>query len=92
LTTIDNIPEFDFELMSIEDLEWLLSWAKYENPVDFLKAKRANLEWKVMSVRSLIEIKMEEKGIKDVRNSLLDRVFDKFWQQTIPELSQRQSD
>lgn len=39
-----GIPEFDFELMSIEDLEWLLSWAEYENPIDFLKAKRVNLE------------------------------------------------
>jgi hypothetical protein len=86
-----SIPEFDFELMSIEDLEWLLAWAKYENPVDFLKAKRANLEWKIMSVRGLIEIKMKESNIQDIRNLLLNRVFDKFWKQTFPELAQRQS-
>ncbi len=83
----EGIPEFDFELMSIEDLEWLLSWAKYENPVELLKTKRASPEWKEMSVRELIGIKMKEQNIKDMRNPLLDRVFDKFWQRTIPELS-----
>lgn len=83
-----GIPEFNFELMSIEDFEWLLSWATYESPTDFLKSKRANPEWKAMDVRKLVGIKMEERGIKDVRNPLLGRVFNKFWQHTIPELSQ----
>jgi hypothetical protein len=84
----EGIPAFDFELMSIEDLEWLLSWAEYENPIEFLKAKWANPAWKVMSTRELIWEKIEERNIKDIRNHLLDRVFDKFWQQTVPELSQ----
>ncbi|MDD5591437.1 MAG: hypothetical protein PHY18_05885 [Dehalococcoidales bacterium] len=83
----EGIPEFDFELMSIEDLEWLLSWAKYESPFDFLKTKWANPEWKVMNIRELIGIKIKQKGISDVRNPLLDQVFNKFWQQTLPELS-----
>ena len=87
-----NIREYDFELMSIEDLEWLLSWAEYENPVEFLKAKRSTPEWKVMSVRELIGIKMQEKEITDIRNALLDRVFEKFWQQIVPKLSEEQSD
>ena len=85
----EGIPEFDFELMSIEDLEWLLSWATHESPIDFLKAKRANPEWKAMDVRKLVEMKIKERGIKDIRNPLLDRVFNKFWQQTVPELSQK---
>jgi len=84
----EGIPAFDFELMSIEDLEWLLSWAEYENPVEFLKAKWANPQWKVMSARELIGIKIKERNIKDIRNHLLDKVFDKFWQHTVPELSQ----
>jgi len=84
----DGIPEFDFELMSIEDLELLLSWATYESPFDFLRAKRENPEWKAMDVRKLVEIKVEERGIIDVRNPLLDRVYNKFWQQIVPELSQ----
>ena len=41
-----------------------------------------------MDVRELVGIKIKERGIKDVRNPLLDRVFNKFWQQTVPELSQ----
>jgi hypothetical protein len=81
-----GIPEFDFELMSIEDLEWLLSWAKYEDPVDFLKAKKANLEWKAKSVREVVGIKIGKLGVKDVRHPLLDKVFEKFWKQAIPEL------
>jgi len=84
----EGIPEFDFELMSIEDLEWLLSWAIYESPVDFLKAKRAKLEWKAMDVRELVGIKIKERGITAIRNPVLDRIFNKFWQQTVPELSE----
>ena len=84
----EKIPEYDFELMSIEDLEWLLSRVPYESPVGFLRAKRKNPEWKDMDIRQLVEIKMKEKGITNLRDTLLDRVFDKFWQQTVPELSQ----
>ena len=83
----EGIPEFDYELMSIEDLEWLISWAIYENPVDFLKTKKSKPEWKAMDVRKLVGIKIKEKGIKDIKNHLLDKVFNKFWKQTIPELS-----
>lgn len=83
-----KIPEYDFELMSIEDLEWLLSWAPYESPVDFLRAKRKNPEWKDMDVRQLVGIKMKEKGITNLGDPLLGKVFNKFWQQTVPELSQ----
>jgi hypothetical protein len=82
----EGISEFDFELMSIEDLEWLLSWAIYESPVNFLKAKKANPEWKFKNIRELVGIRMREKGINDIRNPLLDRVFNKFWQQIVPEL------
>jgi len=84
----EGISEYEFELMSIEDLEWLLSWVMHESPIDFLRAKRENLEWKVMDVRQLVGIKMKEKGIKNLGNPLLDKVFDKFWKQTVPELSQ----
>lgn len=83
----ENIPEFSYELMSIEDFEWLLSWTHVENLVDFFKEKWANPEWVKMSVRQLIEVKIKEKKIT-VNNSLLDKVFNKFWLQTIPELPQ----
>lgn len=87
----EGIPEFNFELMSIEDLEMLLSWATYESPIDFLKSKRANPEWKAMDVRQLVGKKMEEKGIKDIRNPLLDRVSNKYWHQLVPELAREES-
>jgi len=85
----EGILEYEFELMSIEDLEWLASWAVHESPVDFLRAKRGKPEWKDMDVRQLVGMKMKEKGITDLRNPLLDKVFNKFWQQTVPELSQK---
>ena len=84
----EEIPRYDFELMSIEDLEWLLSWATYESPVDFLRSKRENPEWRDMDIRQLVGIRMKEKGITIIRNALLDKVFNRFWQQTVPELSQ----
>jgi len=84
----EEIPRYDFELMSIEDLEWLLSWATYESPVDFLRSKRENPEWRDMDIRQLVGIRMKEKGITIIRNALLDKVFNKFWRQTVPELSQ----
>lgn len=85
---LKGIQEYEFELMSIEDLEWLLSWAMYENPVDFLRSKRGNPEWKNIDVSHLVEIRMKERGIASLRNPLLDKVFDRFWRQTVPELSQ----
>jgi hypothetical protein len=72
--------------MSIEDLEWLLSWIKYESPIDFLRAKRENQEWKDADIRQVVGVKMREKGIANLGNPLLDKVFDKFWQNTVPEL------
>ncbi|MFC2013830.1 hypothetical protein ACFLU8_02995 [Chloroflexota bacterium] len=41
-----------------------------------------------MDVRGLVGIKIKERGVKDLHNPLLDRVFNKLWQQTVPELAQ----
>lgn len=81
----ERVPRYDYELMSIEDLEWLLSWAQYETPFDFLRSKRDIIEWKTKSIREVIGIKMKEKGIENLRNSLLDKVFNKFWRDIAPE-------
>jgi len=80
-----GITGYDYELMSIEDLEQLLSWAQYESPFDFLRSKRESIEWKTKSIREVIGIKMREKEIKNLRNSLLDKVFNKFWRDIVPE-------
>ena len=85
----EGVSEYQFELMSIEDLEWLMSWAIYESPVDFIREKRGNPEWKNMDIRQLVGIKMKEKGIDNLRNKLLDKVFDKFWKNLIPEFSKK---
>ena len=82
----EGTTSYDYELMSIEDLEWLLSWAQYENPFDFLRSKRQSIDWKTKSISEVIGIKMKGKGIKNLRNSLLDKVFNKFWRNIVPEL------
>ncbi|MBN2186340.1 MAG: hypothetical protein JW732_02690 [Dehalococcoidia bacterium] len=84
----EGVSEYEFELMSIEDLEWLLSWGTHESPTHFLQAKRENPQWKVIGVKQLVGIKMKEEGITNLGNPLLNKVFDKFWRQTVPELSQ----
>jgi len=81
----EGIHNYDYELMSIEDLELLLSWAQYETPFDFLRSKREIVEWKTKSIRDVIGIKMKEKEIEDLRNPLLDKVFNKFWRDIVPE-------
>ena len=58
----DGITPYYFELMSIEDLEWLLSWSKYESPEVFLSEKYENPDLKYMSVRKVIEIKIPDNG------------------------------
>ena len=89
-----EIPLYHFELMSIEDLEWLLAWANFENPIEFLKTKKANPDWKAMNVRQLIGEKAKELKIDftNVRNTLLDREFDRFWHEVTPELEKQTSD
>lgn len=82
----ENVPEFNFELMSIEDLEWLLAWSTYENPIDFLRIKWSDPETKVMSVSNLIAKRVKEKSIKGIPNRLLDRTVAKYWQEIVPEL------
>jgi len=81
-----NVPEFDFELMSIEDLEWLLAWAAYEEPVEFIQKKLANPEWKVMSTRRLIEEKATEKGVNELHNRLLEETINEYWGEIAPAL------
>lgn len=81
-----NVPEFDFELMSIEDLEWLLAWAAYEEPVEFIQKKLANPEWKVMSTSKLIEEKATEKGVNKLRNRLLKKTINEYWGEIDPAL------
>lgn len=85
----EGISGFDYELMSIEDLELLLAWTKYENMFEFLKTKMLNPEWKIMSVRGLIEKKAKEKNATNLRNPMLDKVAKHYWIDTFPELAEK---
>lgn len=82
----ENVPEFDFELMSIEDLEWLLAWATCENLPEFFHKKWSNPEWKVMSVRELIGKRAKERGVKKLKNPLLEKTINKYWKDIAPDL------
>lgn len=82
-----NVPKFDFELMSIEDLEWLLAWAAYEEPVKFMREKWSDPERKVMSPRGLIGKRAVEEGVKKLRNRLLEETINKYWKEIAPALT-----
>lgn len=88
----ENVPEFDFELMSIEDLEWLLAWSTYEEPVKFIRKKWSNPEWKVMSARRLIGKRASEEGINKLRNHLLEETINKYWKEIAPALTRSPED
>ena len=81
-----NVSEFNFELMSIEDLEWLLAWATYEDPVEFIQKKWTTPGCKAKNTRSLIEKRATEKGISKVRNRLLEETINQYWKEIDPAL------
>lgn len=87
-----NVPEFDFELMSIEDLEWLLAWATYEKPVEFIQKKLANPKWKIMSTRKLVEERAAKKGVNKLRNRFLEETINKYWREIAPALFEATED
>lgn len=88
----ENIPEFNFELMSIEDLEWLLAWSDYENVVEFIKKKWSNPESKITSARRFIGKLAAEQGINKISNHLLEETTNQYWKEIAPALNRSKKD
>jgi len=69
---------FQFELMSIEDLELLLACASHADPMELLEAKRSNDMTRGVSMRNFVARYAEENAIRDLRNPLLERTMSQY--------------
>jgi hypothetical protein len=87
----DNIPEFDFELMSISDLELVLAWSSYEDIVNFLKKKWSDPQIKLINASKVVFSRATEQGINRLENRLLSDTMDKFWKEIAAEKSSNSS-
>jgi len=72
-----NMPDFHFELMSIEDLEWFLAWSTQGDPIELLRKKWSSESTKDMNIRSFIATEAQE-NIKNLRNPLLERTWSQY--------------
>jgi hypothetical protein len=68
----------DFELMSIEDLEWLLAWAPHGHPLELLSKKRSDPATKDKELQDFVKEEAWKIGIKDLQNPLLERTWSKY--------------
>ena len=53
--------EFSFELMSVDDIEWLLAWARYEDPMSVLGEMRNDVAGKDLSVGQYVGVRAKRR-------------------------------
>ena len=63
-----------FQLMSISDLEWLLTWAQHESPAIVLRDKLSDPALDGLSVSQYLQKRADEKGLSFPRRILKDRM------------------
>lgn len=73
----DNMSDFHFELMSIEDLEWFLAWSTQGDP-KLLRKKWSSASTKYMNIRGFIENEAREQNVINLRNPLLERTWSQY--------------
>lgn len=79
-----GMSDFDFELMSIEDLEWLLAWATHGDPLELLHNKWSNVTTKDKSIRDFIGDETQEHSVTNLRNPLLERTWAQYLGKLMP--------
>ncbi|MBI2852151.1 MAG: hypothetical protein HYX84_03485 [Chloroflexi bacterium] len=62
-----------FQLMSVSDLEWLLTWAKVEHPAVVLRDKLSDPAQDDLSVSQYLRKRADDKGLPFPRRLLKDR-------------------
>lgn len=80
-----NAESFHFDLMSAEDIEWLLAWAQHEDPVSVLQQRRNDLAGKDLSVGQYVRLRAKGKGVTKVENTLLSGKQAEYLAQILPE-------
>ncbi len=77
--------DFNFDLMSTDDIEWLLAWAQYENPSSVLQEMRNDVVSKDISVGQYVGIRAKRKGITKIDKTLLSRKRTEYLGEIFPE-------
>ena len=76
---------FHFELMSTDDIEWLLAWSKYENPANVLQEMRKDVSVKDVSVGQYVGVRAKRRGITKIDKTLLSKKRSEYLGEIFPE-------
>jgi len=80
-----NAEDFHFDLMSADDIEWLLAWAQYEDPVSVLQEMRNDMVGKDLSVGQYVGVRAKKKGVTKIEKMLLLRKRAEYLGEILPE-------
>jgi len=80
-----NAEDFHFNLMSADDLEWLLAWAQHEDPVSVLQEMRNDVANKDLSVGQYVGVRAKRKSVTKIDKTLLSKKRDEYLEEIMPE-------
>jgi hypothetical protein len=66
-----NAEGFPFDLMSAEDIEWLLAWTRYEDPISVLQEMHNDVASKGLSVGQYVGVRAKGKGVTKIEKTPL---------------------
>jgi len=69
----EEVEALRFQLMSISDLEWLLTWAQREYPADVLRDKLSDPDLDDMSVSQYLRKRADSEGLSFPQRILKDK-------------------
>ena len=79
-----NAEDFHFDLMSADDIEWLLAWAQYEDPVSVLREKRNDMDGKDLSIGQYVGVRAKRKGVTKIEKTLLLKKRAEYLKEILP--------
>ena len=80
-----NAEDFHFDLMSADDIEWLLAWAQYEDPASVLQEMRNDVASKDLSVGQYVGVRAKRKGVTKIEKTLLLKKRAEYLGEILPE-------
>jgi len=80
-----NAEDYYFDVMSADDIEWLLAWAQYENPVSVLQEKRNDMAGKDLSVGQYVGVRAKRKGVTKIEKTLLSKKQAEYLGEVLPK-------
>jgi len=80
-----NAEDFHFDLMSADDIEWLLSWAQHEDPASVLQERPNDAAGKELSVGQYVGVRARRKEITKIKNKFLSAKRAEYLGEILPE-------